>query len=149
MDPCVSVVVPVCNAQHDLESQVEHILDLLPELTARFEVLIVDDGSTDETMEIALDLAARYPQVEAVRHETQRGVDEAIRTGLRRRQGGVVMVHTPEMPLDSSTLRRFCSQPPLAQSHLGTSASQKLPSPNAVDRLMGWEQVRQEGRRVR
>ena len=156
--------MPVCNAQSDLEAQVERILDLLPELTSQFDVLIIDDGSTDETAEIARNLAARYPQVEAIRLETSRGVDEAIRAGLQHRPGGVVMVHTPEMPLDAQRLRRFCkphgpsrspkiaAKPkPAAHSTAAFSAKTAIRSntPAAaehktadlsalVERLMGW-----------
>jgi glycosyltransferase involved in cell wall biosynthesis len=121
LDPSVSVFVPVNNAQSELEAQVERILDLLPDLTSKFDVLIIDDGSTDDTAEIARNLAARYPQVEAIHLESPRGVDEAIRAGLAYRPGGVVMVHTAEMPLDEQRLRRFCM--PHGPSHLAPSAA--------------------------
>jgi glycosyltransferase involved in cell wall biosynthesis len=108
LEPSVSVFVPVCNAQGNLEAQVERILDLLPELTSRFDVLIIDDGSTDETPDVARGLVARYPQVDLLRLEASCGMDEAIRAGLARRPTGVVMVHTVDMPLDAGRLRRFC-----------------------------------------
>jgi cellulose synthase/poly-beta-1,6-N-acetylglucosamine synthase-like glycosyltransferase len=164
LEPSVSIFVPVCNAQSDLETQVERILDLLPEVTSQFDVLIIDDGSTDETAEIARNLAARYPQVEAIRLETSLGVDEAIRAGLKHRPGGVVMVHTSEMPLDAQRLRRFCqphgaSRPPKVarKAKMAAHATSTFPAntgmkPKAspaterksadlsalVERLMGW-----------
>jgi glycosyltransferase involved in cell wall biosynthesis len=163
LDPSVSVFVPVCNAQSDLEAQVERILDLLPELTSAFDVLIIDDGSTDDTAEIARNLASRYPQVEAIRLERPRGLDEAIRAGLEHRPGGVVVVHTAQMPLDEQRLRRFCkphgtsrtpkssvkSQPTHgtkafsaksgARPELATVAERKTADLSSlIDRLMGW-----------
>jgi hypothetical protein len=160
LDPAVSVFMPVCNAQGDLEAQVERILDLLPELTNRFDVLIIDDGSTDETPEVARNLAARYPQVDTLRLESSRGMDEAIRAGLAHRPGGVVVVHTPEMPLDAQRLRRFCKPHSTARSPKGTAprkgALPPLPTKAALtasappigkksadligwmERLMGW-----------
>ena len=65
MKPSVTVLLPVYNAQHRLERQVAEILDVLPELTSRFELMIIDDGSTDDSFEVARHLALKYPQVGA------------------------------------------------------------------------------------
>ena len=160
MEPSVSVFVPVCNAQGNLEAQVERILDLLPELTSRFDVLIIDDGSTDETPEVARSLVARYPQVDLLRLEAPCGMDEAIRAGLVRRPTGVVMVHTVDMPLDAGRLRRFCKPHSAARTpKSGASRSRTVPTLSAkaavkstarpaakksadligwMERLMGW-----------
>lgn len=89
----MSLLLPVCNAQGGLESQLERVLEILPELTDRFDVVIVDDGSTDDTHEVARDLARRYPQVEVVRHPTVRGMDQAIKSGIAKAQTDVVLVH--------------------------------------------------------
>jgi Glycosyl transferase family 2 len=105
----LSLLLPVCNAQRGLETQVERVLDLLPELSDRFDVVIIDDGSTDETHEVAADLARRYPQVGVVRHSVQRGVEEAIKTGLGSSTADVVMVHASDAPLDSATLANLWS----------------------------------------
>ena len=50
------------------------MLELASELTSDFSVLIVDDGSTDDTYETAGDLAARYPQISVMRLAVRRGV---------------------------------------------------------------------------
>ena len=57
MKPSVTVLLPIHNAQHRLERQVAEILDVLPELTSRFELLIIDDGSTDDSFEVARHLS--------------------------------------------------------------------------------------------
>ncbi len=63
MNQSLSVLLPVHNAQATLESDVATILDVLPELSRDFDVVIIDDASTDATWEIAEDLACRYPQI--------------------------------------------------------------------------------------
>ena len=60
MSESLSVIVPVHNAQNDLAGQVADLLEVLPELTCDFEVLIVDDHSTDSTEEVLI------PAVESV-----------------------------------------------------------------------------------
>ena len=109
MTQSLSVLFPVRNAQHGLENQVERVLDILPELADRFDVLIIDDGSTDDTADVARDLARRYPQVEVVRHSTRRGVDQAIETGLGRASSDVVFVHASDDLLDAAKLAELWS----------------------------------------
>jgi glycosyltransferase involved in cell wall biosynthesis len=113
----LSVLLPVCNAQAGLENQVERVMDLLPELADRFHVVIVDDGSTDDTHEVARDLARRYPQIEVVRHPVSLGVDEAIETGLGCTQSDVVLVHSGAEAFDAAQANaalRSATRPGLA-----------------------------------
>ena len=109
MAASLSLLLPVCNAQKGLETQVERVLDVLPELSDRFDVVIIDDASTDETHEVAADLARRYPQVEVVRHPVRRGVEQAIQTGRGRSTADVVMVHASDEPLDAAKLATLWS----------------------------------------
>jgi glycosyltransferase involved in cell wall biosynthesis len=106
----LSLLLPVCNAQRGLESQVERVLDLLPELSEQFDVVIIDDGSTDETHEVATDLARRYPQVGVIRHHAPRGMDKAIEAGRKRSTAEVVIVHDSNEPLDAAGLANLWSK---------------------------------------
>jgi cellulose synthase/poly-beta-1,6-N-acetylglucosamine synthase-like glycosyltransferase len=91
-----SVLLPVKNAQATLNGEVHEILDEMADCHDSFEVLIIDDGSTDATSEVAHELSYHYPQVRLVRHGTSRGLDAAIRTGLERSRGEVVMLRDDE-----------------------------------------------------
>jgi GT2 family glycosyltransferase len=85
-----------------LYAQVEQILDVLPELTGSFEVIIIDDGSTDATIEVADELTRRYPQVAVVRHGASRGTAAAVQTGFEHSSGEVICVRVDRggLPLD-------------------------------------------------
>jgi glycosyltransferase involved in cell wall biosynthesis len=96
LDQSLSLVLPVHNAQSILARQVTTLLDLLPELTTRFEVLIVDDGSTDRTEEEAHELAVRYPQVKVARHNRRQGKWAALETGIRHARGELVILQDDE-----------------------------------------------------
>ncbi|HWA97437.1 MAG TPA: glycosyltransferase [Pirellulales bacterium] len=78
----VSVVLPVFNAQSYLVQLTTRWLDVLAELASRFEIKIVDDGSTDSTPEIANEFALGYPQVKVLRHALRMGSVAAMHTGL-------------------------------------------------------------------
>ena len=62
----LSVLLPVKNAQATLAATVQEILDVAADLSEQFELLIIDDGSSDATSEIATELTQNYPQVRAV-----------------------------------------------------------------------------------
>ena len=69
MNPSLSVILPLYNAEATLARQVGQLLDVLPDLATRFEILVVDDGSTDHTDEIAHDLRQQYPQLKIARSD--------------------------------------------------------------------------------
>jgi glycosyltransferase involved in cell wall biosynthesis len=58
------------------------LLGALPDFAERFEVIVVDDGSRDQTFARASAVAARDPRVRVVRHEVNRGYGAAVWTGL-------------------------------------------------------------------
>ncbi|MBN2293104.1 MAG: glycosyltransferase family 2 protein [Pirellulales bacterium] len=88
----LSVLLPVRNNQDTLSATVTEILEVLPELTSRFELVIIDDGSTDATVEIADELSARFPQVLLATHGETKGSAEALRTGLKRSRGEIIFI---------------------------------------------------------
>lgn len=102
----LSVVVPVHNAERNLTRRIGHLLEVLPDLVPKFEVLIVDDGSTDQTEEVALELSQQYPQVRVTRHRQQRGIEACAQTGAAHTTGDVVIVHAGHEPVNASQLRR-------------------------------------------
>ena len=73
-----SYVLRVHNAEAWLSQKVERLLDDFAELeNERFELLIIDDGSEDETADVAARLASIYPQIKLLRFESVRGADAA------------------------------------------------------------------------
>jgi dolichol-phosphate mannosyltransferase len=92
LERSLTVLLPVQDAQATLTETVEEVLDVAAELTDRFELLIIDDGSADATSEIAHELTRHYPQVRAIRHSKPLGRDAALRTGLSQSRGEVIFV---------------------------------------------------------
>jgi dolichol-phosphate mannosyltransferase len=87
----LSVLLPIKDAQATLTESVHEILDLVEDSIDRFELLIIDDGSTDATSEVAHELTRHYPQVRVVSHGTALGHEAALRVGLSRSRGEVVV----------------------------------------------------------
>jgi hypothetical protein len=87
----LSVLLPVLNCQSTVNSLVAQLLDVLSELTHRFEVVAIDNGSTDATAEVLHDLTVFYPQLRLAAHPTRWSREAVLRTGLLHTSGDVVL----------------------------------------------------------
>ena len=80
--PGLSASFPAHNEEDNVEPMIADLLGALPDVAERFEVIVVDDGSRDQTFARASAVAARDPRVRVVRHEVNRGYGAAVWTGL-------------------------------------------------------------------
>ena len=80
--PALSYFFPAHNEAANLRGLVEEALQTLPALAEVYEIIIVNDGSRDETPAIADELAAAHAQVRAVHHPTNLGYGAALRSGF-------------------------------------------------------------------
>jgi glycosyltransferase involved in cell wall biosynthesis len=133
------VLLPVYNAHHSLESSVSELLEVLPELTESFELCILDDGSTDDTADVARELAARYPQITLVRHPVRLGLAETIQTALDNTRGEIVLVGDEDYCLDPDDLRTLW-QLRDSQRRLGRPAISLVDDDELrIRRLLDWK----------
>jgi glycosyltransferase involved in cell wall biosynthesis len=97
----LSIVVPAFNEEATLARVVEKLIHV-PYL---FEIVIVDDCSSDGTLEIARQLAAKYPQVRTLTHERNRGKTDALRTGFAETKGDIVIVQDADLEYDPGEMK--------------------------------------------
>lgn len=84
---CVSLIVPVYNEEDAIDSFYEHIQTILTRTDYEFEVLFVDDGSTDGTFACLERLHKRDPRVRAVEFSRNYGKEHALAAGLKLARG--------------------------------------------------------------
>jgi undecaprenyl-phosphate 4-deoxy-4-formamido-L-arabinose transferase len=89
--PAVSVVVPLHNEEATLRELVERVSAVLAARGAGFEIVLVDDGSTDGTAAILADLAAANPAVRVFTFSRNFGQAAALCCGLFESRGRVVV----------------------------------------------------------
>ena len=148
MNPSLSVILPVYNVQATLARQIGHLLDVLPELSCRFEILVVDDGSTDHTGEIAHDLRQRYPQLKIARHAWQRGMAAAVQTGLARSSGDIIFVQEEGTEFSAGDIRRLWAMRDDEKLVLARAQSEAKPTTGGLmQRLTRWAAALQESAR--
>jgi hypothetical protein len=105
LNKSLTVVLPVHNGETRLRTSVHELLELASELTSKFGVLIIDDGSNDATYEVAEELAARYPQVTVRRHRHCRGLGPTIDYVQRHVRSDAVIMHDGASPIDAGEMR--------------------------------------------
>ena len=79
----ISVFFPCYNEQENVGRTVEKALEVMQKLNADFEVIIVDDGSSDGTGQIADEIAGRDGRVKVVHHEGNLGYGAALQSGFK------------------------------------------------------------------
>jgi glycosyltransferase involved in cell wall biosynthesis len=78
----LSVFFPAYNEQDIIAKTVENATRAVSRFVDDYEVIVVDDGSSDKTAAVVEDLARRDPHVRLVRHDVNRGYGAALRTGF-------------------------------------------------------------------
>lgn len=99
--PCLSVIMPAYNEEATLALIVERVIGI-PHL---LELVIVDDCSSDKTGEIAKQLAEKYPAIEYLRHDKNRGKTEALKTGFAMAKGEIVIVQDADLEYDPNEIQ--------------------------------------------
>jgi glycosyltransferase involved in cell wall biosynthesis len=86
----ISVFFPCHNEEENVEQVIGNALEHLPGVSDDFEVIIVDDGSSDATAAIAGDIAKTDSRVRVVSHPTNYGYGRALRTGFESAKGDLI-----------------------------------------------------------
>jgi glycosyltransferase involved in cell wall biosynthesis len=94
----LSVLMPVYNERRTLKTIVGRVLAMSCPIP--IELVIVDDGSTDGTVEIIRGLAAGEPRIKAFYHEKNQGKGAALQTAIRQMTGDVAITQDADLEYD-------------------------------------------------
>lgn len=93
----VSVLVPAKDEAGNLPLFLELCEAMISAQTARYEVVVIDDGSIDGSWALLQQLAEQHRFLRPVRHRAQRGIAEALRTGYLHAQGRVLVFYPADL----------------------------------------------------
>jgi len=83
----VSIVIPAYNEEEAIGSVIDQIINVMEKADIPCEIIVVDDGSTDNTVQIIQERA-----VQLIRHPFNRGYGAALKTGMRKAKHDIIAI---------------------------------------------------------
>ena len=106
MKPSVSLVIPIYNEVENIERTVRVACEVLGTISSDYELILVDDASTDETPQILNRLAKTNPKIHVERHERNRKLGGALKTGFAKATKDIVIYSDADLPFDFHEIER-------------------------------------------
>lgn len=131
----ISVFFPCYNEQDNLSRTVEQAISVLQKAGADFEVIIVDDGSSDATGQIARQYANQYPNVKVVHHPTNLGYGAALQSGFKTATKELVFYTDGDGQFDISEMPPLL---PLIEQYDIVSCYRLNRQDNLIRKINGW-----------
>lgn len=91
MDSFHSIIIPAHNEQENLPKLLDEIKEVMQKLGLTWEVLVVDDGSTDTTWKTLETIQQKLPELRAIRHTRSFGQTAALYTGIKSALGSIII----------------------------------------------------------
>jgi glycosyltransferase involved in cell wall biosynthesis len=102
----VSLVIPMYNEELNIERAVEASIESLQKYARDYEIIIVDDASTDASARIASRLASENPRIRLLQHERNQKLGATLRTGFAAATKELVFYMDADIPFDPDVLNR-------------------------------------------
>jgi len=121
--PSCTAFVPVHDEEASIVAVAHALLAVLPDVADAWELVLVDDGSRDDTPRLVDALAATRAHVRVVRHPANRGYGAAVRSGLAAARGEWVFFTDGDGQFDPAILREVVAGAADADAVVGYRAS--------------------------
>jgi glycosyltransferase involved in cell wall biosynthesis len=102
--PSVSLVIPMFNEELNIEHALACAIEALDRYSGDWEILVVDDASTDRSAEIVARESAAEPRIRMVRHPVNRKLGASLKTGFAAATKDLVLYMDADLPFDPETI---------------------------------------------
>lgn len=120
----VSVLVPAKDEAENLPLFLELCDEAFRGRQERYEVIVIDDGSRDTTPQVLIDLATKYPFLRSVRHRSQRGIADALRSGYLAARSDVMVFYPADLQFKPEDIPRLVAPILAGESDMVTGYKQ-------------------------
>ncbi len=104
--PFLSIIIPAYNEESRLPQTLAQVLDFIQSQPFESEVLVVENGSRDRTLQIAQEFAASHARFLAI-HETERGKGRAVKRGMLQASGKFRFMCDADLSMPVGEITRF------------------------------------------
>jgi dolichol-phosphate mannosyltransferase len=107
MSKKISVVAPMYNEELAIKENVRKLVYVLEELERPWELVLVNDGSTDKTLEIVQRLAQQEERIKLISYQPNRGRGFALKMGFQAAQGDYIIATESDLNWGTEIIKRF------------------------------------------
>ena len=104
--PSVSLVIPMYNEELNIDHAISAAVEACTKYTDDYEIIIVDDASTDRSSFLVACRAAENPRIRMIRHERNRKLGGSLKTGFAAATKDLVLYMDADLPFDPDALGR-------------------------------------------
>lgn len=105
--PALSIFFPFWNEEQNIEAVIKKAIPVADKVADKWEIIMVDDGSSDKTLEIAKRLAKNDSRLIAVPHNKNRGYGAALKTGLSTAKYDLIVFNDGDGQFDLLEVEKF------------------------------------------
>jgi len=103
----LSIFFPFWNEEKNIEKVIKNAIPVAEKVAEKWEIIAVDDGSSDRTLEIAEKLAKAIPNITIVSHKINRGYGAALRSGFEKSKYDLIVFTDGDGQFDFSETNKF------------------------------------------
>ncbi len=108
----LSIVIPAYNEEENLPVLLKEISDAFPVRPKTWEIIMINDGSTDRTEQVMLDLKKQFPFVRVISLDRNYGLSAALDAGFRKATGDVVVSIDADLQNDPADIPKLLEKIP-------------------------------------
>ncbi len=108
--PELSIFFPFWNEQENIKAVVEKAIPIARKVAKKWEIILIDDGSSDDTAKIAQNLVKKFPNLRLIQHYPNRGYGAALREGLKSPKYNLVIFTDGDGQFDFSEITKFLAK---------------------------------------
>lgn len=131
----VSVLVPAKDEAENLPLFLEQAEATFARVAFSYEVVVIDDGSEDDTWAVLQQLQRRYPFLRVARHRKRRGIADALRTGYLHARGRVLVFYPADLQYKPEDIPRLVAPILAGESDMVTGHKQGVYEKAFVSRV--------------
>ena len=103
----ISVFFPTFNEEGNISNTVQKAVEVLKNLGLKYEILIINDGSRDNTLKVSEDLASKNPNIRVINHPQNLGYGEALKSGFYNAKYDIIVYADGDGQFDFSEITRL------------------------------------------
>ncbi len=106
----LSIVVPIKNEKDNIEPLTKGIVSAIKSLNKEYEIIFIDDGSTDSSLDEMLRIKKDFPQIRIIKFDKNYGQTSALDAGFRNAKGEVIAMLDGDMQNDPNDISKLLEE---------------------------------------